>query len=64
MSHKHHKGGKFNKKGKKNKNGGGSNIGHGNFDDLMKGFIIMTDRDREKNAVSDANNFLIPVRYS
>ncbi|EAR96266.2 THUMP domain protein, putative (macronuclear) [Tetrahymena thermophila SB210] len=62
MGHKHNKKGKFNKKGgKKQKNGGGSNIGHGNFDDLMKGFIIMTDQDREKNAVSDANNFLIPL---
>ncbi|KAL4504328.1 hypothetical protein ABPG72_009774 [Tetrahymena utriculariae] len=62
MGHKHNKKGKFNKKGgKKQKNGGGSNIGNGNFDDLMKGFIIMTDQDREKNAVSDANNFLIPI---
>jgi len=30
----------------------------------MKGFIIFTDRDREKNCVTDANNFLLPVGTS
>lgn len=62
MSNNRYHQGKFNKNKKnKNKQGGGSKIGNGNFDELMNGFIIMTDRDREKNAVSDANNFLIPV---
>ena len=47
--------------GKKNINNKYSN--KNNFDDLMKGFILMCDRDREKNAVKDANNFLIPVLF-
>jgi hypothetical protein len=28
----------------------------------MKGFVLMCDRDREKNAVKDAYNFLNPVK--
>ncbi|EGR31874.1 hypothetical protein IMG5_100230 [Ichthyophthirius multifiliis] len=33
--------------------------GSSNFDELMRGFVLMCDRDREKNAVKDAYNFLV-----